>query len=137
MLRNTLALGVSALARLVLAVGLVACGSGQAAAPVPTRTPPPPPGPTGTPPPDYGAMRQALLLPLGALIVATRDNSATRQTHLDAFNAEADKVLPAIERDVSPNGNRLHSVIANVREAAPRRDVGALERERLALLEVR
>jgi hypothetical protein len=136
--RRLLAVGITAAAHGVLWVALAACG-GTAVDPGPTRTPRPV-VPTTTPAPtpvNYLAMRQALLLPLGALIVATRNDSPTRAQHLAAFNAEADKILPVIERDVSPNGNRLHSVIVNVREAAPRRDIASLEAQRMTLLEVR
>lgn len=89
-------------------------------------------------PVNYGALRGQLLAPLGALIVATRErNEAGIARQLYAFEAAADRVLPAIEGDMSINANRLHSVIVNTREAAARRDLASLEGQRRWLLEVR
>lgn len=86
--------------------------------------------------PDYVKLRQELILPLGALIVATRNKSPTAAQHLADFNVVAERVLPAIATDMSVNANRLHSVIVNVRDAAARKDLATLERERISLLEV-
>jgi hypothetical protein len=86
---------------------------------------------------DYVALSQQLAAPLGALIVALRDNSPTAPQYLASFNRAADQVSPAIARDVSIDANRLRSAIIYVREAAERRDIATLERIRLQLLEVR
>lgn len=82
-------------------------------------------------------MKSALLPSLGGLIVAVRDKSNTAPRHLAEFNAAADKILPVIERDMSINANRLHSVIVNTREAATRADLASLESQRRTLLEIR
>jgi hypothetical protein len=86
---------------------------------------------------NYVALSQQLAAPLGALIVALRDNSPTAPQYLASFNRAADQVSPAIARDVSIDANRLRSAIINVREAAERRDIATLERIRLQLLEPR
>lgn len=79
-------------------------------------------------------MRTELLTPLAAYIVATRDRSASAANWRSQFNAAADNVLPKIERDVSTNGNVLHSVITNVKEAMARDDLATIERERTRLI---
>lgn len=85
----------------------------------------------------YAVMRNQLLTPLGALIVATRENSPRQAAVLTAFNAEADQILPVIERDISCNASLLHSAIVSTREAASRKDPASLEIQRRKLLEIR
>ena len=87
--------------------------------------------------PDYAQLRQDLVLPLGALIVATRGNSPNIPRHLSDFNAAAERVELVIATDMWVNANRLHSANVNVRDAAARKDLATLERERLGLLDVR
>lgn len=126
-----------------LAIVLTGCSAAPsqtavAVRPAPTAVPAPtaaPPAPTTGP--NYGKYRQDLLLPLGALIVATRNKSELTSKHLADFNAVADQVLPAIAGDMSVNANKLHSVITNVRDAAARKDLETLERERASLIGVR
>lgn len=103
----------------------------------PTPVPPTPAPPTATPAPDYAAMRQALLTPLGALIVSLRAGSDTLPAQSAAFESAAATVEPLIAEDLSANANRLHAVIGNTREALASRDLATLERQRLELLQVR
>lgn len=123
------------LALCLVALLLVACG-GVAVDATPAPAPPKPtPAPTAI---NYGALRASLLAPLQSLIVAVRSNDAANSARfLRDFNAAADTVLPTIAQDMSPNANRLHSVIVNTRDAAARKDVATLERQRLELLDVR
>lgn len=104
-----------------------------AATPRPTAAPTAQPTPAG---PDYVKLRQELLLPLGALIVATRDKSPRVALHLASFNEVAARVEPIIAQDMSVNANRLSSGIKNTRTAAAQKDLAELERVRLNLLEV-
>jgi hypothetical protein len=92
------------------------------------------PAPAG---PDYAKLKWQLVTPLSVLIVATRDKSPTTTARLAAFNEAAAQVEPSIASDMSFNANRLHSSIGNVRDAMQRKDVAALERVRLDLLEIR
>lgn len=87
--------------------------------------------------PDYGKLKTELITPLGVLIVATRENSPRIDQRLAEFNAAAERVEPLIAGDMSVNANRLHSSIVNVRDAAARRDLATLERERQSLIELR
>lgn len=131
---------------LILAAVLVAgCGqpastpavkveAAATAVPAPTITATLAPTVAPPPAPDYRKMGQDLLVPLGGLIVATRDKSPQRVRFLAEFNVAADRALPAIARDLSVPANILHSVIANVRDAAAHGDLGTLERERLNLI---
>lgn len=129
--------------RRLLAVCLIVALAGGCAAPTPTALPPTPvpakptAAPTNTPGADYVALRTALLTPLGGLIVATRDQSATRAAQLAAFNSAAETVDRAIAGDMSVNANRLHSAIVNTRDAAARGDVASLETQRVELMAVR
>ena len=80
--------------------------------------PAPAPPPTAVAPSvDYKALRQPLLIPLGALIVAVRARTPTTTYWLDQFNKAADQVLPAIDGDTSPTATRLRTSIMNVRDA--------------------
>lgn len=114
----------------------------SAPAPVPT-TPRPTaapaatakPAPTATPQPDYRAMRQALLTPLGGLIVAMRDRSDLT-FHINAFEQAARDVEPKIANDLSKNGNLLHSAIFNTRHGIETKNLQELEGVRRTLLEV-
>lgn len=128
------------LALVLAACLLVACAPAAPTPPPPTAAPAPT-KPAAAPSPtagvDYVALRTSLMSPLGGLIVATRDDSATRASQLAAFNAAAEKVDAAIKSDMSVNANRLHSVIVNTRDAAIRGDVATLERQRAELLMVR
>lgn len=130
---------------LVAVVLSAACQAPPASPPKPAATVAPPtaaptiaPAPAPTRAPDYGALRGKLLPPLGALIAATRSrDSGNAAQFLREFNAGGDEVLAAINGDLSVNGNRLHSVVTNVREAATRGDADTMERMRLLLLDVR
>lgn len=127
------------LAPLLVAL-VLACAPPAPTAPPPTATPAPiptKPAPSPTAGADYVALRTALLTPLGGLIVATRDNSPTRPQQRAAFDAAAQTVEATISGDTSVNANRLHSAIANARDAAARGDLAALERVRADLLMVR
>lgn len=123
------------LALCLVALLLVACGGVAVdATPAPTREKPTP-APTAV---NYTALRMSLLVPLQSLIVAVRSNDAANSARFLAdFNTAADTVLPAIAQDMSPNANRLHSVIVNTREAAAQKDVTVLEAQRRTLLDVR
>src|SRR5687768_9207241 len=123
---------------IALALG---CTSATPAAPTATPAPPPPtatPAPTSTPAPtataapvpgrDYKAIRQPLLIPLGALIVARRAGQPTAAAWLTEFNKAADQVLPAIEGDTSVDATRLRTAITDIR-AMPT-DLQVLERSR-------
>lgn len=87
---------------------------------------------------NYRALRAGVLSALGALIIATREKDTQQMAqHFNNFNVEAEKVLPVIKSDMSTDANRLNSAIVNTREAYSRKDVAALERARLQLLEIR
>jgi hypothetical protein len=132
---------VRSLVAVVATLGLlVACSP---APPAPPTAPPPTvtPVPVPTTPPtpiaaavDYKALRQPLLIPLGALIVAVRARTPTTTYWLDQFNKAADQVLPAIDGDTSPNATRLRTSIMNVRAMPDNLD--ALEKSRSDLLEI-
>ena len=99
-------------------------------APTPTSAPRPP---TSTPTPDYRGMRQRLVEPLSALIVAVRSNDRAQAAgFLARFNAAGDEILPRIETDVSTPANLLHSAIVNVR--AHPGDLAVLEQARQDLI---
>jgi hypothetical protein len=130
-------------AAMLVVVG-AACASSQAprapaatAAPTAVATPRPAPTerpPTATPAPDYRALREKILSPLGALIVTVREGKREDAAGwLAKFNQGADEILPVIERDLSKEGNALHSAIVNVR--AHPSDLQALEEVRLHLLQ--
>lgn len=86
---------------------------------------------------DYRGYRTRLLTPLGAMIVSARNGSPTGLNHFREFDRNATETLEAIAGQTSPQAVILRASISNVREAWPLRDVAALERERLRLLEIR
>ena len=136
---------------LVIALGLLVACAPPAPTPPPTAAPPaqataPLPTATAVPqaratvPPttvaanvDYKALRQPLLLPLGALIVAVRARRPTAYW-VDQFNKAADQVLPAIEGDTSPTATKLRASIMSVRAMPDNLD--SLEKSRGDLLEI-
>lgn len=86
-----------------------------------------------TPQPNYRGMRTSLVIPLGALIVAVRNNNGPQSAaFLAQFNDAAESVLPVIASDTSKPGNALHSAIVNVRSHPG--NLAALEQDRLSLL---
>jgi hypothetical protein len=104
---------------------------------VPTAAPVPTVAPTAAPVTgrDYKAIRQPLLIPLGALIVATRaQQPSNAEAWLAAFNKAADEVLPAIEGDTSVDATRLRTAINDIRTTPA--DLAVLERSRALLLQI-
>lgn len=96
----------------------------------------PPPVPTGTPALNYRGMTARLVTPLSAMIVSARTNSPTGATQYQMFEAAARPILEEMEGLYSPQAISIRATISNVRASWPTRDVEALERARLSLLEV-
>lgn len=117
----------------LLSLGCSSAPRAASATPAPTALPTPRSA-TATPPPDYRGMALRLATPLSALIVAVRagNPNQTAAGHLANFNAEADRILPAIEGDTSKPANMLHSAIVNVR--AHPGDLTELEQIRRSLV---
>src|SRR5687767_8631075 len=69
---------------------------------------------------DYAAMRARLGAPLASLAAATRAHDARRMaTHMTEFNAAAEALLPALERDAPAKADAaaLRDAIWRVRQA--------------------
>jgi len=63
-------------------------------------------------------MSTELVRPLGALIVATRNNSGNETMHLADFNVAADGILSTLKGDLSAQADQLRRAIGAVRLAA-------------------
>src|SRR5262245_4658545 len=100
---------------LLAAVPLALTAFSSSTTPSPTPALPsvlaPTAAPTSAPRPSYSAMRQQLLIPLRPLITATRDkktvdkDGALAAQWLEKFNAQADMILPVIDKDLSKSAN--------------------------------
>jgi hypothetical protein len=95
----------------------------------------PTPVPTGTPAPNYRGMVTRLLVPLGGMIVASRNSSPTVANWL-AFQSESGKIRAELEGNFAPQAIQIRASISNVEAAWPTRDTAAMERERERLLDV-
>ena len=83
-------------------------------------------------------MRARLSAPLGPLAAATRAHDArSMAAHMTEFNATAEALLPALERDASANADAaaLRDAIGRVRQAYGWRDAGTLDAVRLLLVD--
>lgn len=126
---------------LALAIVAIACTAPapSPAAPTTPALPTRPPAtagprlPTPTPQTNYREVAQPLVQPLGALIIAVRNNDAINaRDFLAEFNQAANLVQIRLSGDETPKANTIRTAIDAVR-ASPR-DLKVLERERDTLL---
>jgi hypothetical protein len=129
------------LAILAVSLGLmIACAAPRPAEPALTATPKPPTSTpalrpaTATPAPNYREMRTRLTTPLGAMIIALRQNDrSAAAAHLAEFNQEGDRLMPLIESDMSVPASLLHSAIVSVRREPGNLPLLEKIRERLVI----